>query len=349
MLKSGTLPRRHLLAASAGLALSGCATPSHERTVLVNLAEGDRTETASPSSAASLATGADEFSRMTVPVRLNGLGPFEFVVDTGANRTVVADQLAAMLGLPDSGMADVHGIVGVESHRTSLVERLEADSLVARRIRAPNLPRDRMGADGLLGVDVLRNRMVTLDFVNRRLRIGAPSRNGPPQSSFDMRLAAASSPAASLGDPVVVSARYRFGQLIVVDCEIRGQRVTAFMDSGSQSTVANLSLRRLIAAGTSDQNVNPNRGRLLTPLLSATGQTSEGEVGPLPPLRIGGLTLTGLNVVFADLHVFDLWRLQNSPAILIGIDVMRRFNALQLDFAGRQVLFYPAGPLPRFR
>ena len=56
-----------------------------------------------------------------------------------------------------------------------------------------------------------------------------------------------------------------------------------------------------------------------------------------------------MRVVYADLHVFELWRLLNQPAILIGIDVMRRFAALQIDFAGRQVLFYPNGVLPVFR
>lgn len=283
---------------------------------------------------------------MTVPVRVNGQGPFQFVVDTGANRTVVSEQLAASIGLRDVGTEDVHGIVGVESHRTCIIDRLQADTVVATGIRSPILPQERLGADGLLGVDVLRGRLVTLDFQHRNLRIDAPLRRGEDLSSFDMRLTASGAIGPS-GAPIVVAARYRFGQLIVVDCDINGHRITAFLDSGSQSTVANFNLRRLVAAAQAEGN--PNRGRLMTPLLSATGQTSEGEVGPLPPLRIGGLTIAGLNVVFADLHVFELWRLQTSPAILIGIDVMRRFNALQLDFAGRQVLFYPAGPLPRFR
>src|SRR5690349_20565118 len=66
---------------------------------------------------ALLATAPDLAGRITVPVRVNGEGPFDFVVDTGANRTVIAGELAAELGLPDDGPASIHGIVGVEPTR----------------------------------------------------------------------------------------------------------------------------------------------------------------------------------------------------------------------------------------
>jgi len=42
-------------------------------------------------------TGADD--RMTVPVRLSGVGPFRFLVDTGADRTAISRQIAGRLGL----------------------------------------------------------------------------------------------------------------------------------------------------------------------------------------------------------------------------------------------------------
>ena len=37
--------------------------------------------------------------RMTVPVQLSGVGPFRFLVDTGADRTAVSREVVGRLGL----------------------------------------------------------------------------------------------------------------------------------------------------------------------------------------------------------------------------------------------------------
>lgn len=101
---------------------------------------------------------------MTVPVRLNGEGPFEFVVDTGANHSVLAAELAGPLGLPAGAAAAVHGIGGVEAAATVTINRLTVGSVTSRRVRMPLLAQARLGAQGLLGVDALKNRRVALDF-----------------------------------------------------------------------------------------------------------------------------------------------------------------------------------------
>ena len=337
------LNRRSLVfgMAGLGLGLGACASTHPEPQILINLAEVEAIEPApipEPERSSHFALGRDDFDRMTIPVRLNGQGPFNFVVDTGATRTVVCTELAAQLELPNSGLAEIHGIAGAEVHPTVLIGLLQADAVGTRAIRAPTLPRARLGCDGLLGVDVLRGRLLTLDFLRRRLRIGPARRQDDTRTPFDLRHDAVGSD-DDLGTPVIVPAQYRFGQLIIVAADVLGHPVKAFLDSGSQSTVGNVRLNQVsMTAANPHAPVAP---RLQTQVLSATGQTASGDVGRLPPLRIGGLTITGLNVVFADLHVFDLWQLQRTPAILIGIDVMRRFSALQLDYAARQVLFYP--------
>ena len=328
------LIRRDLLLAG----LAGCARPPGPAPVSLNLAQAD-----APDVAATVATGVDAIDRMTVDVRINGQGPFEFVVDTGANRTVLSEEVAALLQLPQAGLAEIHGIAGAETHATALVRLLEVDAVASRNIRAPTIPRERLGADGLLGVDVLRGRLVTFDFRRAQLRVGPAPRSLDDRTPFDARSEAVGRVDSDLGRPIAVPAEYRYGQLVIVASEVRGRRVLAFLDSGAQSTVANLQLGRLVQ--TLPDPHAPLSPRLQTPVLSVTGQSAVGEVGALPPLRIGGLTINGLRVVYADLHVFELWRLNRQPTLLIGIDVMRRFNALQLDFANRRVLFYPRGRL----
>jgi predicted aspartyl protease len=317
---------RRAWSAGALAVLAGCTSGPKPPPILVNLADQ-----ASP---AGVDSAADASGRVTVPVRINGQGPFDFVVDTGANRTVISAELAARLALPPRGEAPIHGIVGVEPAPTALVDELTVGIVRSRRLRLPILPRARLGVDGLLGVDVLRDRKVRIDFLKRELRIEASAgTRSPDLSPLDMRRNPGGSRTAER--EVVVPAKFRFGQLIIVAADVAGRPVTAFLDSGSQSTVANLALRRAVLGKSSD----PKARRYTTPLYSATGQTAQGEVAELPPLRIGGLTLRKVLAAFADLHVFDLWRLQDRPTILIGVDVMRAFEAVTLDYGRREVVF----------
>ena len=333
------LSRRGFGAGLAGLSLAGCsAGPAPEHSFLVNLT--DLPQAAAPpaptlEAGATVGTGADLSGRVTAPVMINGRGPYRFVVDTGANHTVISTELALELGLPDGGRADIHGIAGVEPADTATIARLQVDTSITRNIRAPLLPRARLGAAGLLGVDVLRGHLVTFDF--RRNELSIRPANTADLSSFDLRQTAAGVASGLGSDRFVVPAKYRFGQLIIIGADVAGRAVTAFLDSGSQSTVGNLALRRVVLGDDAD----PRRRRYEVPLLSATGQTAQGELVAMPLLKIGGIRITGLPAVFADLHVFDIWDLAKRPSILMGIDMMQQFDAIQLDYGRRQVVFYP--------
>src|SRR5690606_24431316 len=94
-------------------------------------------------------------TRMSAEVRLNRQGPFRFVVDTGANRTALADDVAARLGLPPGPEVLVHGVTAAEPTPTALVRELEVANQRYDDLVTPVFPRSRLGVDGLLGVDVL--------------------------------------------------------------------------------------------------------------------------------------------------------------------------------------------------
>jgi predicted aspartyl protease len=316
---------------AAGGLLAGCAPRLAAAPIQVAASEPSHDP-----DTARLQTGGDANGRVTVPVEIEGQGPFDFVLDTGANSSVVSVELAARLGLRDGGPAQVHGIAGVEPAPTVLVHRLEADSIAMRDLRLPALLGERLGADGLLGVDVLRNRRVLMDFVRRRVTIGVARNAAAEPSAFELRQSSTGS-SQELGRRIVVPARYRFGQLIIIAADVAGRGVTAFVDSGSQSTVGNTALRRMVFEGAP---ADPRATRYQVPVLSATGQTAQGELGRMPLLRVGGLDITGLTTVFSDLHVFDIWGLAKRPSLLLGMDILRRFNAIELNYARREVAFF---------
>jgi predicted aspartyl protease len=273
---------------------------------------------------------------MTAPVRINDQGPFDFVVDTGANRTVVSAELARILKLPAGPPAQVHGVAGVEPASTAVISEFQIGSATTRGLTAPCLGRDRLGTDGLIGVDVLRGRRAILDFRRGRLLIGAQVASQP--TAFQLRRDSAAG-RSDLGRRIVVPARYRFGQLIIIGADVDRRRVTAFLDSGSQSTVGNSALARLVDSG----RLAPRAVRYGVPVLSATGQTAHGELGVTPLLRIGGLTISDMTTVFADLHIFSIWDLVKQPSLMIGVDLLRQFDAVELDYPRREVAFYLKG------
>jgi hypothetical protein len=73
------------------------------------------------------------------------------------------------------------------------------------------------------------------------------------------------------------------------------------------------------------------------PIVSVTGQTIDAVFADLPGLRIGGLSVPNWPVAFADLHTFRLWGLVDRPAILIGVDILSRFETVCLDFRRDEV------------
>jgi hypothetical protein len=283
---------------------------------------------------ARLEAAFDQAKRMAVPAFVNGRGPFAFVVDTGANRSVVSQEVAAQCALPRIGRSAVHGIAGVEPAEFVSVNKLRVGSVASNNLELPMLPRAQLGADGLLGVDVLYNRRMLLDFTNNRFEVAPSSRMGAEFGE------ASNSRVPDPDQPVRVPAQYRFGQLIIIDAQVGDVRVSAFLDSGSQVTVGNRALRDAVI------HAQPEFGVRLAPipLISATGQTMEGEFAELPPVRMGGLAVRNILGVFAQLHIFDLWALSDRPTILIGIDVMRHFQDVTMDFARREVLFRPLPP-----
>lgn len=327
--------RRGLAAALAPVLLSACVSVPARRLISINLLDTDPAPQppGSPDVAARLETAFDDAKRMVVPAYINGRGPFGFVVDTGANRSVVASEVAAICDLPSAGKADVHGIAGVEPANLVAVRRLAVGEVVSSALELPTVPRAKLGADGLLGVDILRGRRMLLNFAQNRFEISNSGQGSEVGRDSNSRI-------PNHIDPIRVGAAYRYGQLVILDAQVGEVQVNAFLDSGSQVTVGNRALRDAVV------RTRPTFGVNLAPvpLISATGQTAVGEFAPLPTLRLGGMAVNDVIGIFADLHIFNLWKLADRPAILIGVDVLRHFHDVTLDFGRKQVVFTPALP-----
>jgi predicted aspartyl protease len=111
---------------------------------------------------------------IVVDVRVNGDGPFKFILDTGAARSIVSDDLARALAAPVVAKSEVVTSAGSEMR---LVVRLASIAVASERvdaILAPVLPAAHLaglgrGVRGLLGQDFLSAFNYTLDYRHARL------------------------------------------------------------------------------------------------------------------------------------------------------------------------------------
>jgi len=154
-----------------------------------------------------------------------------------------------------------------------------------------------------------------------------------PQSNWAM-LAALSARAAELephlvfyGDPTPAS-----GNLLLTQATANGHLVAVVLDTGSQVTIGNSALRKALMgnrmlSGTQQQVV----------LESVTGEKIVGEYMFLKELEIGGITLRNLAIVFTDAHTFKQLRLDRQPALLLGMNAMRAFRKVSIDFGSRKL------------
>jgi predicted aspartyl protease len=257
---------------------------------------------------------SEGYDRMTVPVRLSGTGPYRFLVDTGANRTAISRELAAKLRLTQGSIAELHSVTGVSAVSTATVPDLQLTRKAVKVLDAPLLESVNMGADGILGTDSLRSQRVVFDFQAQTMAI-------VPSTAADF-----------VNEPgtIVIEARRRNGRLIVTDARANGHRMTIVLDTGSQISIGNAELRKQLARdGLMDalQQIE---------LISVTGQTVTGDYMYLRDLEIGGVELRNLAVVFADAHTFKQLNLEKKPTLLLGMNAIRAFKKVSIDFANRQ-------------
>jgi predicted aspartyl protease len=257
----------------------------------------------------------DLSDRMTVPVMVNGQGPFAFVVDTGSNRTVVSDVLAAQLQLPAGKLLNVSSAIGEDPTPSALISRLVVGKHEITNVTAPVLMRGNLGAAGLLGIDALAEQTVVMDFKAKTMAIQPSAR-------------------AKDEDPntVVVRAKSKYGQLILVDAWVEGIQLYVIIDTGGELTIGNLHLRDALL-----------RRRAHTPVpvkvTSVTGAEVEADLSVLPRVLLGHVEISRLQIAYADMHAFDRFGLTDKPSILLGMSSLRYFDRVWVDFKARQVRF----------
>ena len=274
----------------------------------------------------TLALSSDQAMRMTVMVKVAGQGPYSFLVDTGSERTAISRQLAVQLKLGSGVPARVHSVLGSETVATVNIPQLGVGNRMLSVIDAPTFEAQHIGAEGILGIDSLHAQRIIFDFKAQEMRI-APS-------SFEYlgRLE---------NETIVVRARSRKGRLVLTSVTLDGIKLDAIIDTGSQVSVGNLPLMRQLRRVSLDRvkrsKVQDGDGTAV--MQAVTGQVRNVELARFQRLDLGGVEIKDVTLAFASAQIFKELGYAKRPAILLGIDAMRSFDKVSIDFARKRVRF----------
>jgi predicted aspartyl protease len=261
---------------------------------------------------------------LTIPAYINGLGPYPFILDTGADGTDVYQWFGAQQKLPTGHGQHLTGMTGTTAVPTYRVAKLTVDGRSIANLTASGLP-DRHDAGkqaGVAGNDLMDGAVVVFDFPCRTVAL----------HSKPVDLATL----VPKGAQAVEGGKVREGTQLTLPVWINGARGMAVLDTGSRDTKVN---PRFAAAAGVDPNSRAFHDTDL--IYGANSKPMVSRKGPVGEIRFGGRAVKNAEVRVMDLPVFQTFGLGDGPAMILGQDVIGRYR-LVYDHQARRFWFTPS-------
>jgi predicted aspartyl protease len=247
-------------------------------------------------------------------VTVNGTGPWDFIVDTGASLTIVTPSLRDRLSLvPGSRTVQAHGASGAAAVPLFKLDTLAVDGRSRSSVSAAEVDNlvDSPQVQGILGTDFLSSYIVEMDLPNGLLKLHETEAS----ISWQRRWA-----------EVPFSSNQK--RHIILSGSLDGSPITILLDSAAHGTIINWQAARQAGVALTDKNLSPG-----FPIRDAFGNALHSSRRDFQSLKAGELNLDAHDITIADLPVFPLLDLEDRPAMILGIDRLQHL---------RIVINYPA-------
>lgn len=261
---------------------------------------------------------------LLVPVFVNGRGPYQFMLDTGADTSAVYAWFASEHGLPSGKTAIISGATGDVEETTTRVKSLSLDGWSIRNLDVDTIPDRTDGAKiaGIVGADLLMGRLTAMDT-------GCENVSLLPRSKNPVQIAG---PGATL----TKAGSIKNGKQLTLPVTVNGVAGVATLDSGARSTMINNIFAK--AAGIeptapSFRDGPPARGAVPTPIPS--------RIGPIGTVRFSDTIQRNVVARVVDLPVFDDEGYSNGHAFNIGLDMLHNMR-ITIDYSARRVWMGPS-------
>jgi hypothetical protein len=259
----------------------------------------------------SLDAWTDAYGRPTASVKLNGRGPFAFLVDTGSTVTVVSERTAFALGAVGTGTLTVVGATGTAIRPFTVIETLQAGAVTRNNLRVAILSDERFArSDGILGADVFAGKRLVFSIRDKIVRVEPSLR--------------------SIGTMARGNLRLRHGLLAEVDGRVGKIPAKLILDTGADYCIANPALGEALG------KAHPRLERIPDVwIVGVIGRRIGGEFVALPRVNAGAFSVQDSGAVIADASIFKLWELDSEPAMIVGVDLLSRLASFTIDYGAR--------------
>jgi len=261
----------------------------------------------------------DSFDRMMVGVRVNGMGPYPFIIDTGAGRSVFYRTLtvdARLQAEPNISrrILTADGYKRAQIYKVDSLYALGQSLAIEDTVALPDISGS--VARGLLGVDLLMGRTLLIQpsLMTANLHDG-------PEAVEQLGWA------YEQGRPVAVGS-------LALEIEVGGVTVPVLVDTGASDTVINTAGAETLlrsARGISREQVMA---------VIARGNSVAREKLILSEIHFAGRHFPTAQVYVADIAIFRMLGAARVPAIILGMDVLGK-QGFAVDFANWRLYMEP--------
>lgn len=265
----------------------------------------------------------DITGHVMVPTLVDGKGPYDFILDTGADESAVYSWFAKSLALPKGESRELSGATGSEQMVGTRLSVMSLDGHEIHDIDADTVPDRPDGAKiaGIAGVDLMAHRLAVIDFACKTFALRPVASVGEDITGSGARLIKAGSIAG--------------GNQLTLPVTVNGISGTATLDTGSRSTQINSVFAA--AAG-----ISPNSEAFKDIATRGVTKTSvSARVGPIGTVQFAGITLPHATARVVDMPYLEEAGLANVPAMNLGLDMLRG-TRLTLDYSARQFWIAPS-------
>jgi predicted aspartyl protease len=250
-----------------------------------------------------------------LPVQVNGSGPFEFILDTGAGTSLLSSDLAKQLKVKIVGSKEGQSAGGKVAVSLAKTESLAVGETELHDVDVGIVDLSHIGktiganVDGDLGYNFLKHFRLTIDYCNCEVRLDDPKRvenfGRSAKTEVPMRLASPAKP------------------LILVDVHANGRGPFQFaIDTGTSTTAITPELAKKF--GIKSSPVGP---------ATTGGAHVDVAGGKLQSFQIGGAKIDNMAVVVADFFVMLSDAIGAKLDGIVGYNFLRNYKVV-IDYPG---------------
>ena len=256
-----------------------------------------------------------------LPVHVNDLGPFDFILDTGAGTSLLSSELARQLDAKVIGSKEGQSAGGKVSVSLAKVDSIAVGETKLRDVDVGIVDLAHIGKtigakiDGDLGYNFLKHFRVTIDYRDCEIRFDDPKRvesfGRSAKTEMPIRLASPAKP------------------LILIDVHANGCGPFQFaVDTGTSTTAIAPELAKQLGVESSPVGAGTTGGAPI-----------DFSAGNLRSFQLGGAKIDNMPVVVADFFTILNAAIGAKLDGIVGYNFLRNYKVV-IDYPGEMLTLF---------